>query len=243
MIIRKKFVRIEEREHVRDGQNSVFASFLLETPQLNGAGRLFQKMVIPPMCGIGYHEHEKDSESYYVLSGSGVYNDNGEEVRISEGDLTFTPDGCGHSVYNDTDTNLVILACILYNFTPDKDVKKLRTIRKAGTRERAELHEPFGGKGDFYGDKLLVGDDFTGAGRLYNIVHLLPGCELGYHEHHGETEVFYVLKGKGTFTDDGLVTTVEPGDVLITGTNHAHGMRNDTDEEVVYAALIYFDMN
>jgi quercetin dioxygenase-like cupin family protein len=241
MIIRKKDIKYEEKEHLRGGRNSVFSGILIEIPLLRGAGRLFSRFVIPPMCEIGYHVHEGDSEAYYILEGSGIYNDNGEETELHEGDVAFTPNGCGHSLYNNTDKNLVMLACVLYDFTKDPEVTKLRTIKRAGTLNKAELHEPFGGVGDFYADKLMEGDEFTGAARLYNVVHLHPGCKLGYHEHNGETEAFYMLKGKAIFCDDGVESEVLPGDVTITPTGHSHSMENRSDEDAVYAAIIYFD--
>ena len=240
MLRKKSEVRIEERV-LFGGKNSVFASWLIEIPEFKGAGRVFQRVVVPPMCEIGYHVHKGDSEAYYLLEGSGIYNDNGTETELHEGDLTFTPDGTGHCFYNNTDKTAVILACVLYNFDKDKDITGLRKIRRAGSFTRKELHAPFDGRGDFYGYLLLEGDEFTGAGRVYNIMHMLPDCKLGYHPHNGETEAFYIISGKGIFTDDDKEIEVGPGDVMLTGTGHGHALENKSDEELIYAALIYSD--
>ncbi len=241
MLTKKANLETVEKKNVYDGKNHIFSSTLIEIPDWKGAGRAFHKVVVPPQGEIGYHVHEGDSESYYVLSGSGVYNDNGTKTKLSAGDLSFTPDGCGHGIYNDTDEDLVLLACILYNFKKGEDITGLRKIRRAGTFTRKELHAPFDGKGDFYGFLLMEGDEFTGAARVYNMMHMLPNCKLGYHPHDGETEVFYIVSGKGIFTDDDKEFDVEAGDVLLTGTGHGHALENKGNEELVYAALIYYD--
>ncbi|MDO4961555.1 MAG: cupin domain-containing protein [Eubacteriales bacterium] len=241
MLVKKHDVRIEERKNLMGGKNSVFSSYLLELPDFKGAGRLFHKIVIPPMSEIGYHTHKGDSEAYFMLKGEGLYDNDGEKVRVAAGDLMFTPDGCGHGLYNDTDSNIEMIALVLYNFTPDVDVKSLKTIKKAGTLVRGELNAPFGGKGVFWGDVLLEGAELTGAGRVYKYLHMLPDCELGYHEHKGETEVFYILGGKGIFVDDGVEKEVEEGDVCITPDGHSHGLYNPNKEDLVYIAVIYQD--
>ena len=241
MLVRQANVRIEERKNLMGGKNSVFSSYLLEMPQFTGAGRLFHKIVIPPKCSVGYHIHTNDSEAYYVLEGKGLYNDNGTVVEVSAGDLTFTPDGCGHGLENNSDENLVILAAVLFNFEKDKDLSSLRKIKKAGTLTRIEMVEPFNGKGKSYADKLMEGDEFTGAGRLYNIVTFPPKCSIGYHQHIGESETYYVLKGKGMFNDDGEMKEVGVGDVMYTGPGFSHGLENIGDEDLVIAAFIIFD--
>jgi len=241
MLIRNEDVKIIERNKLFDGKNSVFASLLLNSEQFDNAGRVFHRIVIPPKCSVGYHVHRGDSEGYYILEGSALYNDNGTIVEVKEGDFTYTPDGCGHGLENNTDKNLVILACVLYNFEKEKDFSDLRKIKKAGTLTKLVLHEPFGGKGDPYAYKLYEGDEFTGAGRLYNIVVFPPNMSIGYHQHIGESETYYVLKGKGMFNDDGILSEVGVGDVMYTGNGHSHALENIGDEDLVIAALVIFD--
>ena len=60
----------------------------------------FTKAVLTPGSSVGYHEHIGESEYYFILSGSGIYNDNGSEYPVKAGDVTFTPGGCGHGIAN-----------------------------------------------------------------------------------------------------------------------------------------------
>ena len=40
-------------------------------------------------------------------------------------------------------------------------------------------------------------------GRVFNHLYLDPGCEVGWHIHHGDGETYYILKGQGEYNDNG----------------------------------------
>lgn len=75
--------------------------------------KLYSKVVLEPGAMVGFHIHEGESETYHILSGSGVYSDNGKEIEFSEGDITFTPSGEGHSIKNTGKDDLVFTALIV----------------------------------------------------------------------------------------------------------------------------------
>ena len=56
-------------------------------------------------------------------------------------------------------------------------------------------------------EKLLEGERLSGKVTLFAKVTILPGDELPYHEHHGETEAYHktypVQAGMTTFCEDG----------------------------------------
>lgn len=88
---------------------------ILTEEQLNGKCRVYAKVTVPPHCSIGYHVHNGDSESYYVLSGKGILDDNHENtVEMLPGNDYYTPDGKGHGVVNDHDEPLEMMALIIY---------------------------------------------------------------------------------------------------------------------------------
>ena len=45
-------------------------------------------------------------------------------------------------------------------------------------------------------EKLLEGERLSGKVTLFAKVTILPGDKLPYHEHHGETETYYILSGE-----------------------------------------------
>ena len=53
-------------------------------------------------------------------------------------------------------------------------------------------------------EKLLEGDRLSGKVTLFAKVTILPGDELSYHEHHGETEVYHILSGESLYQDNVL---------------------------------------
>ena len=67
---------------------------------------------------------------------------------------------------------------------------------------------------------------------------LEPGAVLGYHEHHGETETYYLTKGAGIYNDNGKEYPVEVGDVTFCADGNGHGIKNAGEEDLVFVALI-----
>jgi len=67
-----------------------------------------------------------------------------------------------------------------------------------------------GGKGHVIIKDILEGDELKGKCGLYAQVTIEKGCSLGYHEHHGETETYYILSGEGEYDDNGVKRPVSP---------------------------------
>ena len=107
---------VQRKEAFQGGRGHILLRPLYTPEQRHGFCNLYAQVTLEPGCEIGYHKHVKEAESYYVVEGSGIYNDNGTERRITKGDITYTPDGCSHGLYNDGTANLVIIA----NIIPDQ---------------------------------------------------------------------------------------------------------------------------
>jgi mannose-6-phosphate isomerase-like protein (cupin superfamily) len=102
-----------KKEHASGGNGFILVKPLLDKEQLNGKCGLYAEVTINPGCSLGYHEHHKESETYYIISGEGVYDDNGSKRIVKKGDVTFTPDGFGHGIENNGETDLVFMALII----------------------------------------------------------------------------------------------------------------------------------
>ena len=76
---------------------------------------LYARATLIPGAGVDYHVHTGESETYYILSGRGEYNDNGTIKPVSAGDVTFTADGEGHGLRNTGSEDLVFIALIVRN--------------------------------------------------------------------------------------------------------------------------------
>lgn len=106
-------MRTEKLERMCGGTGHVIIRHLLEDAQLNGKCGLYAQVTIEPGCSLGYHEHHGESETYYILSGTGHYNDNGTVRVVRSGDVTFTPNGKGHGLVNIGNQDLVFMALII----------------------------------------------------------------------------------------------------------------------------------
>ncbi|NMD45050.1 MAG: cupin domain-containing protein [Clostridiales bacterium] len=89
--------------------------------------------------------------------------------------------------------------------------------------------------------KTILPAEFMGdKGRLFSLCRLEKNCEVGYHIHEGDTEVYYILKGEGEYNDNGVMRTLYPGDVSFTDDGEGHGIKNVSDEPLIFVALILY---
>ena len=65
-----------------------------------------------PGASIGLHTHENDSETIYILSGTGKVLCDGVYEPLKPGDVHYCPMGHAHSLINDGEENLEVLGII-----------------------------------------------------------------------------------------------------------------------------------
>lgn len=100
-------------EKVKGEKGYYTLKHLLGEKEMNGKCGLYAEVTLEPGAVLGYHEHHGESETYYILSGQGEYNDNGTARPVKPGDVTFTPDGQGHDIKNTGKEDLVFIALII----------------------------------------------------------------------------------------------------------------------------------
>lgn len=102
---------------LRGGEGEIQITHFLEIEkdEFNAKGRLFAKNILPPGVSIGYHEHIGDTETYVILSGEGLVNDNGIQKSVKSGDVIITRNGEKHSLKNTGTSDLVFIALILFD--------------------------------------------------------------------------------------------------------------------------------
>lgn len=114
-MVRTKAEQTVEFKCIRNGNgNTEMHKIANDASELYGKGRLFNHMILAPGNSIGEHYHEGDNEIFYFLSGSGLYNDNGTQIRIHPGDVTVCNSGELHGLVNDGSEPLEFIALILY---------------------------------------------------------------------------------------------------------------------------------
>lgn len=95
-----------------------------------------------------------------------------------------------------------------------------------------------GGNGEVIINHILnPADDLKSGTRLFAKLVLEKGCSIGTHEHMGEEEIFYILKGTAEFDDNGIKKILNTGDVAVTS-NASHAIANAGDETLEIMAVI-----
>lgn len=96
-----------------NGKGAIYIEKILDA-ELGDKCALYAKVTIPAGSVLGFHEHHGNGESYFILSGEAVYDDNGVKRKIKAGDKTWTSDGSGHGVDNsEGKEDLVFMALIV----------------------------------------------------------------------------------------------------------------------------------
>ena len=98
---------------VRNGNGLIHIKHLTDTEGLYGHGRMFAHITVDPGCSIGYHDHQHETEFYYIIKGEAVFNDDGKEVLVHAGDICATGYGASHGLENKTDEPVELIALIV----------------------------------------------------------------------------------------------------------------------------------
>lgn len=105
--------KTEKIDAMCGGKGQIIIKHILGEKELNGKCNLYAEVTIPPNCSLGYHEHHGESETYYILSGEGIYNDQGKMHPVKPGCVTYTGSGSGHALENSGDKDLKFMALII----------------------------------------------------------------------------------------------------------------------------------
>ena len=108
-------VRHEEpvrKENLRGGEGHVVLYPILSPEELMGHGTMYARVVIPPHCSIGWHQHVGNTEPYYILKGEGKVIYDGEELPLSAGMCHYCPNGHTHSLINNSGGALEFFAVV-----------------------------------------------------------------------------------------------------------------------------------
>lgn len=98
---------------VWEGKGLIHIKELTDKAGLYGHGRMFAHTTVAPGCSIGCHDHQHETEFYYIIKGEAVFNDNGKEVILHAGDIGATGYGESHGLENRTDEPVELIALIV----------------------------------------------------------------------------------------------------------------------------------
>ena len=77
--------------------------------------------------------------------------------------------------------------------------------------------------------------------RTFALAKLIPGEEVEFHIHEGESEQYYIISGEGEYNDNGKIIPICPGTSTFTPSGEGHGIKNTGSESLKFIALIILD--
>ncbi len=114
----------------------------------------------------------------------------------------------------------------------------MQRVRKAPSVVMGKL----GGAGEGQATVNIIEppDGLNKKGRMFSHIVLDPGASISYHQHTGDTEWYYIIKGEGVFNDNGKEVQVSGGDVCETPHGESHSLKNTGDNKLEMIALVLF---
>ncbi|MEL3900957.1 MAG: cupin domain-containing protein [Treponema phagedenis] len=102
------------------------------------------------------------------------------------------------------------------------------------TRVQNELK---GGKGEV---RIIdyFKNDLVPNCKLFSEMTIPAGGSIGEHTHLNETEVYVIRSGSAIVTDNGKDLPAVAGDIVVTGHNQSHSIRNAGDTPLIITAVI-----
>lgn len=111
-MMRRDNMELQKRENMRGGDGVIEILHLDKKENMTNC-RLFSHITVPVGGSIGSHQHDNETEYFYLLEGEALANDNGEEVTLKKGDLLKTGNGASHSIRNTGNIPLSMIAVII----------------------------------------------------------------------------------------------------------------------------------
>ena len=108
---------------------------------------------------------------------------------------------------------------------------------KLQLKERV-AHKLFQGKGDALICDIASSDMMHSKNRCFITIRLRQGASLGIHRHEKESEIYFIMQGRGLYTDNGEEYEIKAGEAVICLDGDEHGIFNQEKEELVFIALV-----
>ena len=104
--------------------------------------------------------------------------------------------------------------------------------------QTAVKHNVRGGEGSPAFRYIFSEEELGGRSPLLSVITLQPGESISEHSHTENGEIYFVLSGSMTVTDDEESRELHPGDAEFCADGHRHSARNHTDAPASFLAVI-----
>lgn len=111
-MVLKNAAEAERREKLGGSGTGAGDFYYVPIDGQDGAFTMATRIELEPGASIGYHKHAENEEVYVIISGKGIYTENGCDVETEAGDVFLCRKGCSHGLRNTGSGRLVLGAAI-----------------------------------------------------------------------------------------------------------------------------------
>ncbi len=109
MLVRN-FLEMELKDEcIHEGVGLCRHTTAIDGKEIDAPVRFINYTVLPPKCTFGAHKHGNDNEFYVVLSGEGVYEEDGKEFPVKKGDIMMNAPFGTHGIRNTGEEEMALL--------------------------------------------------------------------------------------------------------------------------------------
>ncbi|MFC1542189.1 cupin domain-containing protein [Candidatus Latescibacterota bacterium] len=219
-----------------EGEKKVFETNLL----------FVHRGIMLPHSGIGEHLHRTMEEMYITFDGNVRHTVNSHTTELPPGSSVLCRMGSSHGMYNDSDkaVNYINVGVTKVkggydnidfgDNLVDANVESPANFKWANFDRRllkptSNAHQ---GKGDILFRRLWSNESFLTNWEFIDHCVLPPGTSIGYHQHNGIEEVYYLMSGSGRMTVNDVTTNVKTGDAIPCTLHDSHGLYNNSDRDI-----------
>lgn len=92
--------------------------------------------------------------------------------------------------------------------------------------------------GKLFKNLILNKEETGGRLKFFNKIELPVGSMITDHAHTDDAEIYYILEGEVTVTDNDKVEVMKAGDVMFTGDGNRHSIKNTGTQTAWFMAVI-----
>jgi len=97
------------QECIHEGEGLCRHATIFRGDEIDAPIRFINYTILPPKATFGLHKHGNDNEFYVVLSGEGVYCQDGEEAPVKQGDIMMNALYGTHGIRNTGSGEMALL--------------------------------------------------------------------------------------------------------------------------------------